>query len=1164
MSVAAGIPASPFKGLAAFEDTDLDALFFCGREREREVVVANLVASRLTVLYGPSGVGKTSLLRAAVAHSLRSAHDAAVVVFSSWAGDPREGLGAAIDEAVGIEASGTLAERLRAASQAVRGHVYVILDQFEEYFLYHERGPFGDELADAIADPGLRASFLLGLREDALAKLDALKGQIPNLFANYLRLDHLDRAGARDAILGPIERYNELAGQNVRAEPELVEAVLDQVAAGRVDVGRAGRGGVETDEERIEAPYLQLVLERLWEAERAHGSDVLRLSTLRELGDADAIVRAHLTRALDRLPPSEQDVAATIFAHLVTPSGSKIAHRPGDLAQYAEVRETELGPVLEALGRERIVRAVDGAGDGARYEIFHDVLADGVLAWRARRELEHDRERAHERQRRLMVLAGLALVALTVVTAIAVYALTEHSHARSAARDARAAGLEATALAELPSDPQRALADAVKAARAAPSGVAAELLRQALVQARLRRILPVGGIVSAVAYEPHGDRILVGSSDGRVHLFSAAGTREHVLRVGAPVRAASFSPDGHVVVVAAGRVVTVWDAGRATRLRRLQMPGVAIAITLSRDGRLLLATSPRGAVVWRTATGRRIGALRPKGEVRAGTLSPDGRLAALIVQTGKKARGVVYAARSGRALHVLAASGLRTVAFSPNGKLLATAANDGTFVWDPRTGHRVRAFVDNKNSVNDAEFSPDGSLVATAGSDGATRVWDVTHGGRLFYFPQHTNPDVAVAWSPDGRFVADASPDRTTNVWMVSGTEEGKEFATLAGHLGGVTSVVFAPGGTSMLTGSADGTARLWDARFEQDLKPLGYHVGGASTASFGDEGRLVVSAGADGKARLWDVRSRRLLHVLSPRGGVNDARISPDGRLVLTADLDAGAGIWDARSGERVRTLHAGRALQARFSPDGKTIVTGDASGRVQLWRTRDGAELTSYKQRGGVADAEFSPDGKTVATSGSEGARLWPVAESPRQYLLASPDGVSRVAFSPDGKLLATAGRDGTARLWNVDHGRVRHILHASKLPLTDVVFSPDGRLLLTTSYLLKDNAATWDVRTGTRRHVLVGHFGPVSGGAFSPDGRWLVTSGPVTAGLWQRNGNRPYFYLRGDTSALTSVSFSPDGRLVLSSSSDGSVRLYRCEVCGNVDALVRLATRRLAQVK
>src|SRR4029079_2347908 len=128
--------------------------------------------------------------------------------------------------------------------------------------LYHDDDRFEQELADAIREAGLRANFLVGLREDALAKVHAFKGRTPNLFANYLRLDHLDRRGARAAILGPVERYNELTGGSVRLAPALVRAGADEVAAGKVDVGRAGRGGVETDAERIEAPYLQLVLER--------------------------------------------------------------------------------------------------------------------------------------------------------------------------------------------------------------------------------------------------------------------------------------------------------------------------------------------------------------------------------------------------------------------------------------------------------------------------------------------------------------------------------------------------------------------------------------------------------------------------------------------------------------------------------------------------------------------------------------------------------------------------------------------------------------------------------------------------------------------------------------------------------------------------------------
>ena len=1171
MSISAEAPPTPYKGLAAFQDTELDALLFYGREREREVVVANLLASRLTVLYGASGVGKTSLLGAAVAHSIRRAHNAEVVVFSSWSGDPRAGLAAAIDEAVGIEASGTLTERLRAAAETVDGDVYVILDQFEEYFLYHEQDAFADELASANSEPGLRANFLLGLREDALAKLDSFKGRIPNLFANYLRLDHLDRGGARAAILGPVERYNELTGRDVSVEPGLVEAVLDQVAAGKVDVGRAGRGGVEADEERIEAPYLQLVLERLWEAERERGSSVLRLATLRELGGAEAIVRAHLERALGRLEPAEQDVAATMFGHLVTPSGSKIAHQPGDLAQYAHVRESDVLPVLDVLGRERIVRAVDGAGGGGeRYEIFHDVLADGVLAWRARRELERDREQARGRQRRLAVVAALALLALAGMTAVAVYALTERSHARSSARRARARALEATALAELPQDPQRALADAVDAARVAPGSRAAEVLRQAIVEARLRRVLPARAPVSLVAFAPRGRRMLTAGNDGRVRVYSPNGNPGEVLSAGAPVTAASFAPNGRLVAAAAGRAVSVWDVTSGAPVKKLNLPGSATWATFSRDGRLLLTTSSRGSIVWRTATWRRIATLRQRGSVLTGAFSPDGRLVATIARIGKeRARAGVFDTHSGRLRHVLAPpTGLRTVEFSPSGRLLATASYGGTYLWNPQTGRRVDVLDDGQpdQTMNDAEFSPDGSLLAAAGEDGAVRIWNVARGARLFYFAGHTSSVVAVAWSPDGRYVADASPDRTAQVWAVEGIEIGQRVAGLMGHRSGVTSVAFSPDGGALLTGSLDRTARLWSARFEQDLEPLGSHRGSAVTAAFGAGGRLVVSAGSDGTARLWDVAGRRQLRALSQPGHVNDARLSPDGTLVATAGSDGSARIWDARTRARLRTLRArGPVLVARFSPDGSAVVTGDARGDVQLWRTRDGRLLASATQKGGVADAAFAPDGKSVATAGSDGASIWSVPAGRRVRLLRSPKGVSRVAFSPDGSSIAAAGRDGMAPLWDAASGRSRATLRVSRAPLTDVVFSPDGRLLLTTG--LQANQETWDVRTGKLFRVLVGQFGGVLGGAFSPDGRWLVTAGPISAVLWPRDGERPYFYLRGGPSPLrrlTAVSFSPDGRLVLSSSEDGSVRLYTCEVCGDLKALTSIAEARLAAAR
>lgn len=250
-------PSSPYKGLAPFDDSELDARLFFGRSWETEVVAANLIASRLTVLYGPSGVGKSSLLRAGVARMLR-AGGAAVAVYGSWAGDPLAGLEeairASVAEALGrepAEATGGLTDRLALWSAELGRELCIILDQLEELFLYHPAaegaGGFLDLLPELVARPGLRVNVLLGIRDDGLAQLDVFKGRIPGLYSNSLRLDHLDREAGRTAILGPLERYVEIVGPDaaIEIEPELVDAILEEVAAGKIEPGLAGGPTVE-------------------------------------------------------------------------------------------------------------------------------------------------------------------------------------------------------------------------------------------------------------------------------------------------------------------------------------------------------------------------------------------------------------------------------------------------------------------------------------------------------------------------------------------------------------------------------------------------------------------------------------------------------------------------------------------------------------------------------------------------------------------------------------------------------------------------------------------------------------------------------------------------------------------------------------------------------
>ena len=305
----------PFVGLAPF--TEEETRYFFGRDADRAVIVSNMVASRLTVLYGPSGCGKSSLLEAGVQNEVNrivsprqiaehGSPEFVVVTFHNWRDRPRdallEQLRDRIEDVLGCtfpapERDLPLADALAVWSEHVRGALLIVLDQFEEYFLYHGRkileGKFAYELAQAINRADLRANFLISIREDALAQLDAFEGHVPNLLANTLRLDRLDQKRGRQTILGPIERYNEVRGDgtpSIMIEPELVEAVLRRVEAGSINLETAGRGRVD-DRERadddarpIETAYLQLVMARLWAVEMEAGSPVLRLATYPEPG----------------------------------------------------------------------------------------------------------------------------------------------------------------------------------------------------------------------------------------------------------------------------------------------------------------------------------------------------------------------------------------------------------------------------------------------------------------------------------------------------------------------------------------------------------------------------------------------------------------------------------------------------------------------------------------------------------------------------------------------------------------------------------------------------------------------------------------------------------------------------------------------------------------
>jgi WD40 repeat protein len=987
------LPRSPFKGLAYFGDSETDWLFFFGRERESELVAANLMASRLTVLYGPSGVGKSSLLRAGVTRRLRSlvpsvdalGGGAEIVIVDSWRDDPVAAVAAAAGARTDIPLADALSERAAAAG----GELYLVLDQMEEYMLYHGRdgGPLAAELEDVLTRTDVPVHVLLGVRDDALADLDVLKRRVPGLFANVLRLDHLTRAAARSAIEGPLRAYVELGGPEVTAEEELIEAVLDEVAAGRIERHLTGRGLVEESERtrRVEAPYLQLVMERIWDVERGRGSDVLGAATLAELGGAERIVEEHLERALEGLDEDERDLVARLFNHLVTPSGTKIAHAVDDLARYARVDADGLGHVLGTLEAARILRRVPGRSGGPpRYEIFHDVLAPAVLAWRSRRELESERATARRRHRRLAFVAVLALVALAGTLALAAWALAQRAEAHKQAQTALSRELTALALTELDSDPELSLALATEASRLNSSRRVETVLVRSLAASRVRAVLTAPGPVESLQIA--NNQVVAGLQGGGLYVADVR------LRQGAKLDLARtlVGVSGDDILVGGPAGLELRSVPGGALVRRLPLrPGAVVPV---RDVETGIVTSQ----------------MRLPAPFKLAALGPKGTLVA--VSDGTR-RTVVVNALTGDARYVLEQpSAVTSLAWGPGARILATGGKDGSaLLWRLSTGRPFARLPGHQSAVTRVAFSPRATIVATASRDATARVWKIGSITPITVLAGHTNPLTDIAFSPDGVLVATASTDRTAEVRTY---KTGAIAAILAGHHETVTGVRFV-GNAHVVTASADGTLRRWNVEGAPLLRLVRHLSEPVARVSFAGRDRFEAVT-ADGE-RLVLARDGEVLE----RGRAEQPAPSraPDG---TTASIEGNVVVLHRPGGDDVTLVgHTLPVTAVRFSPDGARAVTTSRDADARLWDTRTGALVHTLRGHFGiVSDAAFSPDGRWLVTAGPQRAALWDAASGARLfYLRGHMDIVTSVAFDATGRRIVTGGREGDVRTYRCD---------------------------------------------------------------------------------------------------------------------------------------------------
>jgi len=406
-------PSAPYVGLRSFREGD--SPFFFGREREVRVIASNLVNQPLTVLYGPSGVGKSSVLQAGVVAQLRAEPNTLVLYFNSWQNDTF------LDELITrcrdlmprsrTANSGEPFETLDETLAAFSRRLLLVLDQFEEYLLYQPSQGTGEQFERALArivnQETVLSNVLIGIRDDALARLDqrfALR--IANLLGNILPFGYLTVEAAKRSIEKPLEIWNNQRNGSsppVTIEPALVDEILYQVRTGKVTASESsgtGTTAAASTQDEIETAFLQLVLKRLWEEEGKKQSPVLRLKTLNSIGGANQIVQKHVNDVMSHFKrDSDRDICAGMFRDLVTPSRTKIAQKIEDLVAFAQAAEADVRTVLNSLTDQPNTRILRRLASPERYEVYHDVLTQPILDWR-QSHLQKKETQAEERRLR--------------------------------------------------------------------------------------------------------------------------------------------------------------------------------------------------------------------------------------------------------------------------------------------------------------------------------------------------------------------------------------------------------------------------------------------------------------------------------------------------------------------------------------------------------------------------------------------------------------------------------------------------------------------------------------------------------------------------------------------------------------------------------------------
>jgi WD40 repeat protein len=1096
----------PYRGLLAFQPDD--RAFFFGREEVTAKIIGRLAPGGLLAVVGASGSGKSSVLRAGVVASVRAGEVEGLRHASLLTPGPAPALDAE-DEP----------DRL------------VVVDQFEELFTLCDDGDRRRAFIDALL--GLRCAVAIGVRADIYGRLSR-HGELALAVAdNQVLLGPMGTGELERAITEPAR----LAG--LKLEPGLVELILRDVAA-----------------EPGALPLLSHALRATWE--RRDGR-TLTVEGYRETGGVASAIGRTADGLVDALPDEQRRLVRSVFVRMTElGEGSEDSRRRvavGELVPEGAAAGS-VEALLHRLAEERLVTLDDGSAEVAHEALIrewpqlrrwldedragiraHQQLGDAARLWDAggretsdlyrggrlaaalelvesrRAQLnaterafldaaavEADRERRAERRtnRRLRGLLAGAAVLLVVALLGGLLAILSRNTAQDAERAAEAHAVTA--------DAQRIGA----LSRAAPTLAQSMLYAAAAVEVEdtvetrsdLLAVLQRNwGAVRSLALSSTS---LTGAavSHGLLASTDSAGVVRFIdldtwTPRGAPVElehpidwgTAAFSPDGRTLAVAtreSGRAeVHLIDVERRVTRRLGSWGGLgpnfndspSTALAYAPDGRrvaVALATLPPSGpgypasqrlLLLDTRSGRPLWERRyphrdEQWEVHLSFL-PDGRL----LTSAQQGETLVWDARAGGIVRRYPIGG--RFALSPDRRRIAIARNShdqgdpssSITVLDLRTGESEDLAPRlNASWIGALVYTRDGRRIVAAATD-VTTVWDVAADEIVETYGSNLGPPPGGVVLDHRGLALDSRFDGTMTVWDPEGTRRvGRRFSWETGLSGcfGNPCFVVAPQGDVMASSRGDGTVTLIDLRTGRRIADLPARDGKTAEAmAFTPDGRQIATGGIAGTVTIRDVRSRVIVRRLSFGAPVNSVAFSPDGRLIAVqrtrreAD-EATVEVRRLRTGTRelVKTV-AGAAGEVAFSGDGRVLVASACCATVVAWDARSGAQRLRVPASDQASSFAISPDSRLVAAGSTGGrVRLWDVRTGRPRGAATKVAGawVGQVAFSPDGRMLAVGAYDGTATVWDLrTRTRLGDAFPVVRGLAPQVTFKPDGRLIV-----------------------------------------------------------------------------------------------------------------------